>query len=91
MAKNTFMELKKKIQIRKELIEIVQKQTKLKKAILDVFKDGPKTIPEVAEKLNLPPHEAMDWIMALYKYGFLKETSEVTEDGYYKYKLVEEG
>lgn len=91
MAKKTFMELKKKMRVKKELIEMVQEQTKLKKAILNVFKEGPKTIPEVAEKLNLPSHEVMYWVMALHKYGFLKETGEVTEDGYYKYALVEEG
>jgi len=31
----------------------------------------------------------MYWIMALRKYGFIEETDEVTDDGYYKYKLVE--
>lgn len=85
----TFMELKKKVTVRPELTELVKKQTKMKKTVLDAFRAEAKTVPEVAEALNLPTHEAMHWVMALRKYGLLEETREVSDDGYYKYKLTQ--
>ncbi len=75
--------------MRKELTELVKQQAKMKKMVLDAFKDEPKTVPEVAEALNSATHEAMYWVMALRKYGFIEETEEITDDGYYKYQLVE--
>ena len=88
-SSKTFMEIKKKVKVRKELTELVKNQAKMKKMVLNAFKDEPKTVPEVAKALNSATHEAMYWVMALRKYGFIEETDEVTDDGYYKYKLVD--
>jgi len=75
--------------VREELTELVKQQTKMKKMVLDAFRDEPKTVPEVAKALNSATSEAMYWVMALKKYGFIEETEEITDDGYYKYQLVE--
>ena len=88
-AKKTFAELKKKVKIREELTELAREQARIKKLVLDAFEEGPKTVPEIASITNLPTYEAMNWVMALRKYGLLEETEEVTDEGYYKYKLVE--
>lgn len=61
---------------------------KTKKLVLSVLGEGPKTVPEVAAAAKLPTCEAMSWIMTLRKYRILEETGEVTNEGYYKYKLV---
>lgn len=88
-SNKTFMELKKKVKVSEELTELVKTQAKMKKMVLDALKDEPKTVPEVAKALNSATYEAMYWVMALRKYGLIEETDEVTDDGYYKYKLVE--
>jgi len=88
-SSKTFMELKKKVTVRPELTDLVKQQTRMKRVVLDAFRTEPKTVPEVANALNLPTHEAMHWVMALRKYGLLEETREVTDDGFYKYKLVQ--
>ncbi len=88
-SNKTFMELKKKVKVKEELTELVKQQAKMKKMVLNAFKDEPKTVPEVAKALNSATYEAMYWVMALRKYGFIEETDEVTDDGYYKYRLVE--
>jgi len=88
-SSKTFMELRKKVSVRPELTELVKQQTKMKRMVLDVFRGEAKTVPEVANALNWPTHEAMHWVMALRKYGLLEETREVTDEGFYKYKLVQ--
>jgi len=57
--------------------------------ILDAFRAEAHTVPEVAQALNLASHEAMHWVMALRKYGLLEDTQEVSDEGYYKYKLAQ--
>ena len=47
----------------------------------------PRTIPEIAEHLGHPRHEVMIWVMAMWKYGILRDTGTVDEDGYFRYEL----
>ncbi len=51
------------------------------------LKDGPKTVPELAEATELPS-EAIFWqLMALKKYG---KVAEADQDGdYFRYRLTE--
>jgi hypothetical protein len=57
--------------------------------ILDCLRDGPKTVPEVAQALGLRPDEVTWWMMGYVRYGFVRATEEVTDEGYYRYALVE--
>jgi DNA-binding IclR family transcriptional regulator len=61
----------------------------MKRVILDLLADGPRTVPELAEALGIPRHEAMWWMMGYVRYGSIAPTGEVTDDGYYTYRLVE--
>jgi len=59
----------------------------IKKAILDALKDGDLTILELTQKLNMPKHEVVYYLMSLIKYGFI-QTGEVDDmDEYFSYKL----
>jgi len=69
--------------------QIARQEFGMRKKILDLLRGGPKTVPEVAQALGLEPHEAMWWMMGFVRYGYLRATEEVTEDGYYKYALAE--
>jgi hypothetical protein len=76
--------------IKGELRQIARQEYTMRKRILDLFRTGgPKTILEAAAALGLAPHEATWWMMGYVRYGYLRATEEVTDEGYYKYAIVE--
>ena len=59
----------------------------IKKAMLEALKEGDLTIVQLTDKLNMPKHEVVFYLMSLIKYGFVK-TGEVDDmDEYFSYKL----
>jgi hypothetical protein len=48
---------------------------------------GARTIPEIAEYLESPRREVMIWVMAMWRYGILRDTGTVDEEGYFRYEL----
>jgi len=79
--------IKKEREIPKEAVKKAQEYTKIKKQILKSLKSGPKTIPEIAKETGMDTYTVMWYLMTLRKYGEVKETEEVTPDGYYKYEI----
>jgi hypothetical protein len=75
--------------IRGERRQTARQEFGMRKRILDLLRGGSKTVPEVAQALGLEQHEALWWMMGYVRYGYLRATEEVTEDGYYRYELVE--
>lgn len=69
--------------------EIMREEMLMRDKLLAALRDGPKTVPEIAEAIGFPVHEVMYWVMAVRKYGYIEESKEPTEDDYYQYKLVE--
>lgn len=61
----------------------------MKRKILACLANGPKTVPEVAESLEIPLHEVMWWMMGYVRYGAVVPTGDVTEDGHGRYALAE--
>ena len=83
--------LKEKRPVSKEVTERLKYFTKTKKAILNALKEGNKTIPELAQELNIPADEVVYQLMSLLKYG-LVETGEIDDmDEYFQYKLKNNG
>ena len=68
--------------------EIIREEMLMRDRIMDVLKDGPQTVPEIAQVLGCPSHEVMFWVMGMRKYGYVSETGEVTDEGYHRYKAV---
>ena len=80
--------LKEKHPVPKEVTEQLKSFVRIKKSILSALKEGEKTIPELAEYLNIPKEEVMYQLMSLLKYGFV-ETGEIDDmDEYFTYKIV---
>jgi hypothetical protein len=76
--------------IKGERRQIARQEYNMRKKLLDLIRAaGPKTIPEVASALGVTPHEATWWMMGYVRYGYLRATEETTEEGYYKYAIVE--
>lgn len=68
--------------------EIVREETFMRRQVLDVLADGPRTVPEIALALGCPTHEAMTWVMGMRRYGWVRETGGA-EDGYFRYQAVQ--
>lgn len=73
----------------KDLNEVIKEEMVVRDKIEKILMGGPKTVPEVATELKEPTYQVMYWMMAMRKYGQIIETEEITDDGYYKYKLAE--
>jgi predicted transcriptional regulator len=73
----------------RDVREIMRDEMVFKDKIVTVLRDGPKTIPEIAEALEYPSHEVVYWLMAMWRYGVVVETGKPDDEGYYQYKLTE--
>ena len=69
------------------LAEVMRDEMVMKDKIIDLLRDEPKTIPEIAEALECPSHEAMLWVMAMWRYGTVVEVEKGRTDEYFQYKL----
>jgi Fic family protein len=59
----------------------------IKRKMLDALKEEDLTVKQMSEKIDMPTHEVVYYLMSLVKYGFVK-TGEVDDmDEYYTYKL----
>jgi Fic family protein len=65
-----------------------QKQfIKIKKSILEFLQESDLTIEQLTQKLNLPKHEVVYYLMSLVKYGFVQIGTVDDMDEYFYYKL----
>jgi len=87
--KRTVDIMKSKKKVPKELTDRVREEGVMRRKVTGVLRDkGPMSIPEIAKELNIPTHIAMWWVMTCRKYGVIRETEEVDENGYYKYEAI---
>lgn len=73
----------------RDLGEVLRDEMVMKDRIIDLLRQGPKTIPEIAEALGSPTHETLYWVMALWRYGSLVDSGDPNDEGYYRYQLSE--
>ncbi len=59
----------------------------MKRAIRQALEDGPLTIPELAEKLDISKAEATYYLMSLRKYGLVTAGEQDDMDEYFYYQL----
>lgn len=65
-----------------------QKQfSKIKKSILEALQESDLTIEQLTQKLNMPKHEVVYYLMSLVKYGFVQTGAVDDMDEYFSYKL----
>ena len=71
------------------MLEIAQDEFIMRGRILDILKEEPKTILELAEILGYPSREITIWLFGLRRYGEVEEVGRADVDGYFKYEFVE--
>lgn len=57
----------------KKTQELLREQSKIEKQICQEIREKPKTVPEVATAINIPPHQVMWYITYMKKYGIVVE------------------
>ena len=73
----------------RNLGEVLRDEMVQKDRIAAVLRNGPRTIPEIASELRAPPIEVTWWVMAMRRYGRLRDLPKSRSDDYYRYALVE--
>jgi hypothetical protein len=72
----------------RDIREIVRDEPLMRGRLLELLRDGPLTVPELAAKGGFPEDEAMVWLMGLRKYGYVAEVPVAGSDGYFAYAAV---
>jgi DNA-directed RNA polymerase specialized sigma subunit len=83
----TFKILREKRVIPENVRENLKKYTKTKRSILDALKEGEMTIEQLSQKLAMPTHEVLFWVMTLVKYGNIQTGTLDDMDEYFTYKI----
>ena len=72
------------------LAEVMRDEMVMKDKIIDLLREEPKTIREIAAALECPSHEVMLWVMAMWRYGTVVEVEKGRTEEYFRYKLKQE-
>ena len=83
----TIDNLKKEREVKAEVKEELKKFNRMKRAIRQALEEGPLTIPELSEKLEVPRDEVTYYLMSLRKYGIVTAGEQDDMDEYFNYQL----
>jgi predicted Rossmann fold nucleotide-binding protein DprA/Smf involved in DNA uptake len=72
----------------RDVREVVRDEPLMRSRLLELLRDGPLTVPELAAAGGFPQDEVMVWMMGLRKYGQVAE-KDASADGYFRYAAVE--
>lgn len=72
-------------QLLRDVREVIREEPLMHAPILAAVADGPLTVPEIAEKIGFPANEVLYWVMGMRRYGFLMESKDADDDGYFSY------
>lgn len=73
----------------RDLAEALRDEMYMQDRIINALKEGPKTVPEMAEELGCLSPEVMKWVMAMRRYGKVIDIPKRREDNYYHYELAQ--
>ena len=68
--------------------DLLKEQKRIQKEICQVIRENPKTIPEIAEAVDMPAHEVLWYIASFKKYGIVVEDGMCAD--YPMYRRAEE-
>jgi predicted Rossmann fold nucleotide-binding protein DprA/Smf involved in DNA uptake len=73
----------------RDLRDVVRDEMAMHGRILEALKEGPRTVPEIAEAIGAPTREVVVWVMGMRRYGWLSEIKGSEGDGYFRYQAEE--
>ena len=75
----------------RNLDEVLRDEMVERDRIAKLLHEGPKTLPEIATALGRPVEEVTQWVMAMRRYGRIRDLPKDRTEDYYRYALVEAG
>jgi predicted Rossmann fold nucleotide-binding protein DprA/Smf involved in DNA uptake len=72
----------------RDVREVVREEPVVRARILELLTTEPRTIPEIASAIDRPTHEVVFWIMAMRRYGWVREIKGADADGYFRYETT---
>jgi len=57
----------------------------MQERIAALLREEPRTIPSLAAALQAPTREVLVWVMAMWRYGLVRELPKDRSDAYHKY------
>jgi len=69
------------------LADVLRDEMTMRDRIEALLREGPRTIPLIAEALGAPAPEVTLWVMAMRRYGRVEELPKRKADDYYQYGL----
>ena len=73
----------------RDVREVIREEPIMRARILELLRNGPMTVPELAAAMECPSHEVLFWVMGMRRFGRLREVSGATDEGYFRYQAVE--
>ena len=70
----------------RDVREVVRDEPVVRPRILAVLREGPMTVPEIAEAIGEPAREVVFWVMGMRRYGWLAEIKGANADGFFRYE-----
>jgi hypothetical protein len=70
----------------RDVREVIREEPVMRARILVALREGPLTVPEIAEAIHAPTHEVVFWVMGMRRYGWLAEIKGSDADGYFQYE-----
>jgi predicted Rossmann fold nucleotide-binding protein DprA/Smf involved in DNA uptake len=68
--------------------EIIREEPMMHSPILWALREGPLTVPEIAQHIGQPANEVLFWVMGMRRYGHVVEVEDATDEGYFRYASV---
>jgi predicted transcriptional regulator len=78
--------LREKHEVPAAVKEQLRQFTRIKKSLLDALREDELTIAQLADKLSMPRHEVVYYLMSMIKYGYIMQGEIDDMDEYYTYK-----
>ncbi|MGP8072473.1 MAG: MarR family transcriptional regulator [Thermoplasmata archaeon] len=72
----------------RDLHEVLRDGMVERDRVVAALRAGPKTLPEIAAALGAPVPEVTLWVMAMRRYGTVRDLPKGRADDYFRYELV---
>ena len=87
----TFKYLRERREVSQAAKDNLKRFIRIKKSITDALKESDLTIEQLTQKLDMPKHEVVFYLMSLIKYGYVQTGAVDDMDAYFSYKLKNNG
>jgi DNA-directed RNA polymerase specialized sigma subunit len=87
----TYKYLRERREVSQAAKDNLKQFIKIKKSITDALKESELTIEQLTQKLDMPKHEVVFYLMSLVKYGYVQTGAVDDMDAYFSYKLKNNG